>query len=74
MEKSYFGFESRASLGEVVGTLSNITESGGKVYAACNESVLAWDLQTRTCAKKHTLTTSIVTCVENRGSHLAIGY
>ena len=74
MEKSYFGFEQQTSLGEVVGTLSNITESGGKVYAACNESVLVWDLHTRTCVKKHTLTTSVVTCIANRGSRIAIGY
>jgi hypothetical protein len=74
MEKSYFGFEPHVTLGEVVGTLSPIASNHGLVYTACNESVLVWDLRTRSVLKRLTFASVPVTCLTAKKGIVAIGY
>lgn len=73
MAKSYFKFEEYTTFGQIGTSLGNC-QAAGHLFTAANESVLEWNLRTRTVSAVYKQGTSPVTCLCIGKGILAVGY
>jgi len=75
MEKSYFSFVPKTTLGEVSGPDCGIVSAGGKIFSGCNSSILSWNLRTIESVQQFARDAAVpITSIATRKGVLVGGY